>query len=310
MNDPAIMLAWARHYQTLGWSIFPLSMNSKAPIAGTRGLHDASNDPALIEHWWGTQHPGAPIGIAAGASQLVAIDCDPAPTGDPEQHGLKTFERLAQAAGHHLPITVSQQTLRPGGRHFIFCARNAPADWLGPDRSRRWRVKLEPGIDVRGPGAYVVASPSRVCRGKGTAGEYRWLPGQGPDIIRPAPAPAWLFEALRKPRPTTSQRASASIRRPTHRQASGNHQRLINWSRSRVRGAVSAAFRKATVGNRDAFFSHTSWSFANDVSAGKFAPEVVPEAIAELTRAGLELGQTEAEMARAKRHLRGICSNG
>ena len=82
-----MMLERALAYADLGWAVFPLMPNSKAPLT-KHGFKDASKDPADIKRWW-TDQPAANIGIATGViSGLVIVDVD-------VKNGAKGNESLA-----------------------------------------------------------------------------------------------------------------------------------------------------------------------------------------------------------------------
>ncbi len=119
-----------------------LPVRDKRPLI-PGGVHNATTDRALIRQWF-NRWPDAGVGIACGASGLVALDIDP-------PHGPAALEGLADAYGP-LPDTLSVITPR-GGTHYYFAA---PA---GVDL-RPSVGKLGDGIDVRAGGSYVVCPPS------------------------------------------------------------------------------------------------------------------------------------------------------
>ncbi|GAA4031966.1 bifunctional DNA primase/polymerase [Actimicrobium antarcticum] len=145
----------ALRYAELGFPIFPLQKNSKAPLRGSQGFKDASNDPARAQAVWGA-HPEYNIGLRTGFERngkvLIAIDVDPRNGGD------DTLEKLIAVHGH-LPDTAMALT-GGGGHHFLFWAP------LGIE----WPSTLGTGIDIKGRGGYVVAAPS--VHPNGTS--YEW----------------------------------------------------------------------------------------------------------------------------------------
>lgn len=151
------LLKHALYYaQVMGWAVIPLHSivegrctcgNNQCPSPGkhplvSSGLHGASKDPDQIRWWW-NKWPKANIGIRTGIeSGLSVIDVDPRHGGD---ISLETFEE-------YIPDTVVQLT-GGGGYHFLF---KHPA---GNTRVK-CRTNVLPGIDIRGDGGYIVASPS------------------------------------------------------------------------------------------------------------------------------------------------------
>ena len=102
----------------------------------------------------------------------MVLDLDP-------RHGVDAS--LQELERRHGPIyeTVEART-GGGGRHLYFAH---------PGEILHNRVGLAPGVDLRGDGGYVVASPSVHASGE----PYRWA--RSPDVCRLAPLPGWLSEA-------------------------------------------------------------------------------------------------------------------
>src|SRR5262249_45723082 len=136
-DNNAPMLTWARYYMQRGMPIFPC--RGKQPLT-THGFHDASLDPFQIEIWWRDTWPDANIGHPIGTEQLV-LDVDPRADGD------KTLFELQRVHGL-LPETWLAHT--GGGEHHYY---NAPV------RIRN-KAHIGTGIDVQGPGSYVILPPS------------------------------------------------------------------------------------------------------------------------------------------------------
>jgi hypothetical protein len=167
------LLEAAENYARRGWRVFPLKPNNKNPLTA-HGVKDATADPAIIRGWW-QRWPNANIGIACGASGLLAVDLDVKHNKD----GPAEWRRLAAERGFSENGTLTNCT-PSGGRHLLYVM---PADGrLGNGQS-----KLAPGIDTRGEGGYIVAPPS-VINGKA----YRWEDESAPII----PCPAPVVEAL------------------------------------------------------------------------------------------------------------------
>jgi hypothetical protein len=140
------LCASALWYANNGLRVFPVQALGKQPYRGTRGCKDATDDQTQIRAWW-TRWPDANIGIATG--HLVdVIDID----GPPD--GIKSWIRLKDE-GELPPVIGKVSTPRAGGNHLYIAAR--------PGRGNG--SKVEPGIDYRGLGGYVVAPPSRTPEG-------------------------------------------------------------------------------------------------------------------------------------------------
>jgi len=166
------LLAAALGYAARGWAVFPCAERGKVPIT-SRGCLEATTDRAQVERWW-SRTPGANVGIACGrASGIVVVDLD-------GEDGIATWGRLIEQGS---PRTAVAQT-GSGGWHVFYA--------LPPgERARNTARRLGPGIDTRGDGGYVVAAPSVHPSG----GRYAWRRD-----IPLAAAPAWLLEAVRRPR--------------------------------------------------------------------------------------------------------------
>ena len=74
-TDAALALAAA------GFAVFPLAPGGKAPLPGTRGVTDATADPAAVRAAFAAAPHGANVGLATAG--LLAVDVDPAPGGGP-----------------------------------------------------------------------------------------------------------------------------------------------------------------------------------------------------------------------------------
>jgi hypothetical protein len=176
------LLQAALEYARLGLPVFPCH----TPINGVcdcwkgpqceetgkhpwtkNGLSDASIDELQIRRWW-KEHPCANIGIALPKG-WVAVDVD----------SDRAFHVLAEQ-GKHLPATAIQKT--GGGTHYVYRCRELI-------RSRnKYIPDSEPGahdgVDLRGPGGYILAHPSLHASGR----IYEWsVPLSQVEI-----APQWL----------------------------------------------------------------------------------------------------------------------
>jgi hypothetical protein len=144
------------------------------PACVTPGKHlrnrCATRDPEVLREWW-RGRPRSNLGLPTGPENgIVVLDVDPA------DGGAASLRSLLRRHGP-LPRTVEART-GGGGRHLYF---RHPGTTV-PSRNG-WR----PGLDVRGDGGYVVASPSLHRSGR----RYAWVrpPGSAPLADLP---PAYL----------------------------------------------------------------------------------------------------------------------
>lgn len=137
----------------------------------TNGLSGASTDPEQIRTWW-AMWPDANVGMAIPDGYVV-VDVDVA-------------EANTATNGHEMPTTAMVRT----GRGWQFLYRT-----LTPVRPK---VGVLEHVDLRGPGSYVVAPPSRHMLGV----EYTWIVAPREGI---ADAPPWIVAAGR---PVTTTVAS------------------------------------------------------------------------------------------------------
>jgi hypothetical protein len=192
-------LDFALHYASLGFGVIPLhtpvlhkniyacsckqiqcTSVGKHPRTMT-GLKAASTDPTQIRNWFDTYFKNANIGIVTGAaSSLVVLDID-------TQHGgLDSLQKLEQRYGQ-LPQTVKART-GGGGFHYLF---QHPGYTI-----KNSAGQLGAGLDIRGDGGYIVASPSLHASGQ----HYEWLTPE----MELAELPRWLLHMLLS-KPQSSQ---------------------------------------------------------------------------------------------------------
>lgn len=154
-----------------GYSVIPINSEKKPFIQWTEfQCRKASAEEIKI--WW-NKWPNALIGIVTGEiSGLFVVDCD-------SQEGFDAVQEL-------LPDSLEIPTVHTprGGWHFYF---QYPAD-------SRLTVKagIMPGVDIRGEGGYIIASPSKNGNGKG----YEWLKGLSLNECSPPPVPDALLSAF------------------------------------------------------------------------------------------------------------------
>jgi len=165
-------------YANKGMHVFPCKPD-KTPLTA-RGFLDASSDPDEVRRLF-ADHPDALLAIATGeVSGVVVLDIDTV-----EGHGVNGFAALKRL-GWKIPPTT--QVLTPsGGRHFYF---------KHPGQGERVKSgTIEPGVDLKADGGYVIAPPSIGENGR----EYKFV-----GKAKPAPLPQFLTEALsRDKRPAT-----------------------------------------------------------------------------------------------------------
>jgi len=153
----------ALEYLERGWSIIPISPDTKRPIIKWAEYQERLARPEEVDEWF-SQCPGAMLAVVTGAvSGIVIVDTDNADA-----------EAYAKANGlASTPISVKTKH----GRHFYFAH---PMD--GVRRGPRAGVNVRqhapdwpkvPGLDFRGDGSYALLPPSK---------SYMWEVQPGIDI--------------------------------------------------------------------------------------------------------------------------------
>lgn len=123
-------------YANRGHLVFPLHPGTKVP-ATRNGFKDSSMDPDTIRAWW-TKNPLYNIGLTTG-HLFDVIDID-------GEDGIRSIAGI-EDAGHLPPIIGRVST--PRGLH-LYVKPTGDGCATG----------IQPGIDYRGIGGYVVAPPS------------------------------------------------------------------------------------------------------------------------------------------------------
>lgn len=160
------MLNAALQYAERGFSVIPLK--GKKALTKWEQYQSRRATPDEIKSWW-RGSPKANIGIITGSvSGLIVLDVD-GPEGE------------KALAGRHLPQTCTATTGK--GSHYFF---------QHPGGTVRNAVGLEPGLDFRGDGGYVVGAGSIHPSGR----LYEWVSGLSPDDLEPADPPEWLLKKL------------------------------------------------------------------------------------------------------------------
>jgi hypothetical protein len=217
-------------YVSLGWKVLFLSEATKLPIPGSHGYKDATDDAELIDRH-SRQFPRANIGVPTGKpSELLIVDVDKRNGGFASVKALESQGFVFDAC----PVSKTGND----GRHYWYALK--PGESFPSSNGR-----LDPGIDVKGDGGYVVAPPSWVGRTEaGPGGRYEWI--VHPTEIRPPPLPVWLRDKLvrkRKPvLPTVSirpsdiaaQRRLDALARTVASAKRGERNNVLNWAAYRA----------------------------------------------------------------------------
>lgn len=141
-----IELDQALYYaEKLGWSVIPVGENKKPLIEWKKYQRIKATKEEILK--WFTKYPNANIGVVTGKiSNLVVIDIDPRHDGtDKEFSGITTVKSKTGGGGWHYYFQYEEGI------------QNA--------------ANINPGIDVRGEGGYVIAPPSSHISGK----KYEWV---------------------------------------------------------------------------------------------------------------------------------------
>lgn len=323
-NALALALAWAER----GVKVFPLGEN-KMPLANCRdcrqpghqpvgcrcaeagrpchGFYAATSDPALLRLLFG--RPGAVcVGIATGASGLIAVDCDVLKPGakaplrwEPDGFDEAMQQELVSTAdlfeGEDFCTTAedaakissgvgvysaalahrdSRHTdtwtvVTPsGGVHYVYAS--VDADALAPEN------RAFPLVDVKTGGSYIVAAGSVVPKG-----EYRHVRGAWP----PAEAPQWLVDHLDRPARRASRQRQEEMRRSVG-DVNEIQARDPEWYLETVLHNAAKAVRNAPLGQVYDTIRRKTWSVAPFVKGGGIALETAVKALEDAVPSGAE----------------------
>jgi hypothetical protein len=191
--DSRTNLDYAQHYASLGIPVLPLHYIThtgkcscgegksckpgKHPFGHLvpHGLNDATTDESTIRQWFEDKQYN--LGICTGsASGFFVLDRD-------DKDGGNTSLTELEEKHSPLPLTLRQQT--GNGAHYLFR--------MPTDRDVRNSVKqIAAGLDIRGTGGYVVATPSIHENGK----TYAWDDCDQPTLNMIAQAPMWLLDLI------------------------------------------------------------------------------------------------------------------
>ena len=161
------------NYRNQGFSIIPIIPKDKRPLIAWEPYQTEPATETQIRDWWGTEFPGANVGVVTGqVSGLVVIDLDCPEAKD------KLKELLSQ-----YDLTSVPRSRTGEGWQLFF---------QHPGVSVQNRAGVLPGLDVRGDGGYVVAPPSIHPNGR----VYKWevpIAGELPKL------PVELFKLISSP---------------------------------------------------------------------------------------------------------------
>jgi Bifunctional DNA primase/polymerase, N-terminal len=276
-----LMAAAALRLIERGFFVFPLRPGDKMPLPHFKHWEQrATRDQDRVYKWWSN----APynIGVAAGPSQLLVVDCDtargtaPPPQWSTARDGLDVLRQLAAEAGAGFPRTMAVRT-PSGGIHLYFQAPQK--HHLGNSAGRvGWH------IDTRGIGGYVVG-PGSVCSGR-----YYVVVDHAPI----APLPTWITALLVPRQPSGPPTA------PTERITGHNLKAILQGEVERVRSArpgrrnhalnTAAFIMGQLVGSGEITEEH-AWSLLRSASQRHIGVHGFTESELErTTRSGLSAG--------------------
>jgi hypothetical protein len=147
-------------YAGWGWPVFPLKPGEKVP-ATRHGFKEATVDPDVIRAWW-KRTPKANIGVPTGVAFDV-LDVDFKHGAARVWPGLR--DSTAMPAAHGVAITASN------GQHVLL---------LPTGEGNGTNIFKQPGLDYRGRGGYIVATPSVLADGR----RYAWSVKPSP-MVKP-----------------------------------------------------------------------------------------------------------------------------
>lgn len=143
-NNANNLLEQALKLLDCGFSVIPVARNKK-PLIEWKQYQERKPTIKEVTGWW-TQFPRANIGIITGKiSDLIVVDIDPRHGGTDESFkNIKTVK--AKSGG--------------GGWHYYFKYEEGVTTG----------TQVQPGIDIRSEGGYIIAPPSMHSSGQ----KYQW----------------------------------------------------------------------------------------------------------------------------------------
>jgi len=158
IGQPPPLARAAEYYASeYGWPVFPLNPRTKTP-ATANGFHDATLDLDRIRDYW-KRNPQANIGIPTGI-HFDVIDID-------VPDGIPAYQKLLDSTD----LTI----------HGRSCTSSSGLHLLVKPTGAGNTVRVDPGVDYRGAGGYIVAPPSWLGQ-PGTS--WAWLNMPSPAIKR------------------------------------------------------------------------------------------------------------------------------
>ena len=191
-------------YVQNGFHVFPLAPRSKIPMPHSRGVKDATLNPAVVDLWW-SLYPDANIGLAGG----LAYDFADLDQHKENQDGVMSWLHLGG------DFSRPMQTTPSGGKHVLL-----PHYTWAPYETNFVNRGAYLGLDMRTSNGYVVGAPS-----VGTGGRWTWQDGDHRDL-----EPNILSTLLDYSKPRYS--ASAPLTRPEPEQ-------LYEWDLLALIGGLS-----------------------------------------------------------------------
>lgn len=139
----------ALEYYERGWSIIPISRETKRPLIKWKDYQDKTPTEEEIEMWW-SDWPDADMAVITGAiSKVVVVDCDNEDAAHAAYDaGMRSPIKAKTKRGMHLYFLHPMDGKRRGPRAGTNVRTIAP-DWP--------RI---PGLDFRGDGSYAILPPS------------------------------------------------------------------------------------------------------------------------------------------------------
>lgn len=172
--DTALILA------KCGMKIYPLSAGSKAPVQGSHGEYDATDDPNTIREWF-AYNPNLNLALNLQASGLAVIDLDYHGNGI---NGVKNYSQYLMDHGNTYMDSLKTYTeLTPrGGIHIFY---NLNHDLGNKD------IQLMPGVELLT--GKVVIAPSYISEiNKWYMPQYQGYQTLSRENVQPLPD--WIIE--------------------------------------------------------------------------------------------------------------------
>ena len=186
--DTALILA------ECGMKVYPLTAESKIPVQGSHGEHDATSDPNIIREWF-LNNPNYNLAINLQASGLAVIDLDRHRKG---VNGIRNYGDYLRNHGNSYMNSLRTYTeLTPRGGAHIFYKLNC--DLGNKD------IQLMPGVELL-TGKTVIA-PSFISEFNNSySAQYQGYQTLTTDNV--LPLPEWIIglakEAQQQPSPRLS----------------------------------------------------------------------------------------------------------